>query len=664
MRPRLLPVTLCALAAAALPLRAEPYDARQWRFLQEVPVDQPGLVRVELPVETLDAARGDLADLRVLDPAGVEQAFALEHTDRPAFRTLKPESLSGSIEDAGTVFILKTGTADEITALTIDAGQQRFLTRALVEASDDGQVWRVLGRNRPVYNRGGDVSRFAVDIPQGAYAYLRLTLDRLGGTHIALRGVSLLARRPETEAPAPVAVRITGRDDSPGETRLTLALPGANLQLAGMDISTPEPVFTRPVRLAFRAFSRESIQEVTLLRASIGRREPGERAVTLAIERAVPRRELILIIENGDSPPLAVTAIAARRRPVSVVFYATASGRYSLACGNANAAAPRYDMGTLTEESPQPPAARLTPGPLQANPAFQPGEALPEIPALGTTLEIGPWAYRKAVHVAAAGVQQLELDPAVLARAQPDFADLRLMSGDRQVPYVVERTSLSRKLAAGINSAPDPRQPHLSRWRITLPYPGLPVRSLTATIPTPLFQRDVRLIEEVEDERGAASRSWLGQSNWSHAPGQPAGVFAIASRVTPRSDMLWIETDDGDNPPIELSGVKIHYGVTRLLFKAAAGAPVFLYYGDREAAAPRYDLSLVGAQLLAADKAGAELGAEERLKGRTVADSIALAGRSGVLFWGMLILVVIVLLAVIARLLPKAPPPAGPAAYN
>jgi hypothetical protein len=66
--------------------------------------------------------------------------------------------------------------------------------------------------------------------------------------------------------------------------------------------------------------------------------------------------------------------------------------------------------------------------------------------------------------------------------------------------------------------------------------------------------------------------------------------------------------------------------------------------------------------LLAADKAAPGLGAEEALKGQSLADTIALAGRSGVLFWGMLALVVIVLLVVIARLLPKAPRADGPTA--
>ena len=74
-----------------------------------------------------------------------------------------------------------------------------------------------------------------------------------------------------------------------------------------------------------------------------------------------------------------------------------------------------------------------------------------------------------------------------------------------------------------------------------------------------------------------------------------------------------------------------------------------------QTAAPRYDLSLIGEQLLAADKSVPELGVEESLKGNSLAQVIALAGRGGVMFWVGLAAVVAVLLVVIARLLPKPP---------
>jgi hypothetical protein len=339
---------------------------------------------------------------------------------------------------------------------------------------------------------------------------------------------------------------------------------------------------------------------------------------------------------------------------VFVVFYATAAGMHALYMGSPKAMPPLYDVGALAAEL-QP--ARLVPGPLRPNPDFHPGEPLPEIPSLGAPLDIAPWGWRKTVQISAAGVQQLELDPAVLARARHDLADLRLVSDGRQVPYVVEGTSLTRSLGATAVSAPDSKRPRLSRWRLALPQPRLPLTRITAVVSSPLFRRTVQLYEDIEDDRGYISRRFLGEADWSRTPGQRTETFALSLNSTPETDTLWIETDNGDNPPVALDSVTASYAVTRLLFKAAGDTPLFLYYGSEQAVAPQYDLSLVGPQLLAADKSTAGLGPEETLKAQSLAATVALAGRGGILFWGMLGLVVIVLLAVIARLLPKTPPP-------
>jgi hypothetical protein len=245
----------------------------------------------------------------------------------------------------------------------------------------------------------------------------------------------------------------------------------------------------------------------------------------------------------------------------------------------------------------------------------------------------------------------------VLSRARHDLADIRLVSDGRQVPYVVEATSLTRPLAIAAVSVPDTKRPRLSRWRLALPQPRLPLTRITAVVSSPLFQRTVQLYEDIEDDRGYTSRRFLGEAGWSRAPGQRTGTFALNLVSTPETDTLWLETDNGDNPPVALGSVTASYAVTRLLFKAAGDTPLFLYYGSAQAAAPQYDLSLVGSQLLAADKSTAGLGPEETLKAQSLAGTVALAGRSGILFWGMLGLVVVVLLAVIARLLPKTPPP-------
>jgi hypothetical protein len=97
------------------------------------------------------------------------------------------------------------------------------------------------------------------------------------------------------------------------------------------------------------------------------------------------------------------------------------------------------------------------------------------------------------------------------------------------------------------------------------------------------------------------------------------------------------------------------YPATRLLFKAQPGDELLLYYGNPQATSPRYDLSLVASQLLAADQTEATAAAEEQLK-KSWGEGHR-PGQGGIVFWGILAVVVVVLLVIITRLLPQSPRP-------
>ncbi len=201
--------------------------------------------------------------------------------------------------------------------------------------------------------------------------------------------------------------------------------------------------------------------------------------------------------------------------------------------------------------------------------------------------------------------------------------------------------------------APDPKHPSVSRWRVTLPQAGLPVDRLVLTSPTPLFQRQFRIFERLPGRDGREYERPLGGGAWSRTPepGEPAThSFQLEGR--PESRDLWIATDNGDNPAIDLGAVQVTYPVVRLVFQAVTSDGYVLANHNPEATAPRYDLSLVATRLLAAARQPAQLTqadvpapASERLT----------AMHQRYLFWGVLALVVIALLAIVAKLLPKPP---------
>lgn len=375
------------------------------------------------------------------------------------------------------------------------------------------------------------------------------------------------------------------------------------------------------------------------------------------LETLVRSRELLLLIRNQDSPPLAVTAVQVERRPVYLVFMARTAGVYHLLTRNRRCAAPRYDLASLGADLKNVAVVPINISPVGDNPDFRAPEALPGVELGGTALDVADWKFRKPVNISGGGVQQIELDLDVLAHADAAFADLRVQRGSNQVPYLVQRTSISRTLAPSVTLTNDAKQPKLSRWIIKLPKSNLPLTGMRCEARSPLFQRNVTLYEELSDERGDKYRNVVGTGAWTQTPDRNSREFALTLNQRSQSDTLLLETENGDNPPIELEKFAVFYPATRALFKAKPGDELFLYYGNPRASSPRYDLNLVAGQLLAADKKTATLAAEEQLK-KTLWRENQAPGKGGVMLWVILAVVVVALLVIIARLLPKSSPPA------
>jgi hypothetical protein len=234
----------------------------------------------------------------------------------------------------------------------------------------------------------------------------------------------------------------------------------------------------------------------------------------------------------------------------------------------------------------------------------------------------------------------------------PDLRDLRVVSEEVQLPYLIERTSINRTVTLTAGSANDSERPNVSRWQLKLPQAATPITRITCASDSTLFERTFRIWEELTDERGDKYADELAQATWRRVPNQPAGQLAAALERTPRSDTILIETDNGDNPPIELHDFRGYYPATRVIFTSAKSQPTALYYGNDEAAAPRYDAKLIAAQLLRSERMAAALGPQETLKSERVRET--LSGSARYIFWGVLGIVVVALLVLISQLLPKA----------
>jgi hypothetical protein len=629
----------------------------EWKNVQTLPLPRAGLIKLSVPLETLSAARPGLEDVRLYDSEGIEVPCLLEQTApiQPAVRAAQQFKVAVTAD--ATVATLETGFAEPIASITLQTPANNFFKAVRVEGSQNGNDWALLAQGQPVFRQPGGAGELEVTIPPGRWAFLRLTLDDRRASPIPLLGTLLHAEAGARAPEEPLGVTLLRRSEEPGLTRLALRFEGANITLAGLSVETPDPLFTRAVALAQSQWIEDEVREAVFHRDSIFRVALAERppAARLRFASGVPlhEREISLLITNDDNPPLQIEALRAWRRPVHLTFNAPAAGVFRLLSGNATCAAPRYELAALRANLQGVSLVPVSPGMLALNPRHRPSDPLADIQAAGSPLDVEKWACRRPLPIERDGVQRVELDLEVLARSAPGLRDLRVVREGRQLPFVLEYPPVQRSFSPPLTRADDPKQPGMSRWQITLPLPGAPISKLTFTTPASYFKREARLIETRRDERGSSHRVILGSAVWMRASGEQPRPLTLALSSVPESDTLHLEIDNGDNPALDLQAAQAWHPLARLIFKSTSAPGTWLYYGNPEARRPQYDLELVVRRLLAADQNEVKPGAEEILK----PGARRRAGTpGGWIFWGALALVVVGLLVILTRLLPKSSP--------
>jgi hypothetical protein len=107
----------------------------------------------------------------------------------------------------------------------------------------------------------------------------------------------------------------------------------------------------RHVTIAVPQITEDSIREQSIglgaiYRVAIEGQTPSEN-ISVPLENLVRSRELIVLIKNGDSPPLKISAVRVERHPVYLVFLAQQPGTYHLLTGNDHCAVPSCDLAAL-----------------------------------------------------------------------------------------------------------------------------------------------------------------------------------------------------------------------------------------------------------------------------------------------------------------------------
>lgn len=617
-------------------------DHAAWKHLQKLPVTQTGLRRVELDPALLDASATALGDLRLVNPAGEERPFAILTPQRPPLHVEQAANFTQRLEGADSRFEFQSAGREVLNEVEFRVVEADFIKPATLEGSVDGATWQTLAENALICRRSG-FEKVTLHFAEAKWTHFRLTLDDSRSRPVVMQGATLRGRRDEAPE-VPQTATILSREEKNGATHLRIGLGAANLPLATLRLKSPEGVFQRQIRIGSSS--------TWFFRLQHEGRSVEDLEHTL--DQSHASRELSLIIENGDNPPLKIDGVEITRHVLPLVFQADVAGEWQLFAGNPQSSAPSYDLAKMSDQLRRATSVLVKAGAVEANPAFRADAALPTPDANGEVkLDLSGWIWRRAILPSEneKRVFRLDLDDHALAHAASGGGDLRVIAGGNAaegvlIPHLLIEGRETTRAAVELTPFPDEKRPKTSRWRFKLPMEKLPVKALHLRTSSSLFQRTLRVLEPMDGKMRS-----IGSANWKSTPDSPQPELRIDIGGRLQGAEIVLETDNGDNPPLQITSAEIEKPVVSLLFEAHGGArPLHLFYGKANAYAPDYDIRFVRDRFEKATHVPVKLGDAEVLK-PVKARASSTSGSPWL--WAALVLVVGGLLWVVARLLPK-----------
>lgn len=629
-----------------------------WPFEQSVDVSSGGLKEVILSPETFDAARADLADLRILDPDGNEAPFFISRQDPSTIEHRHISHPAVTLERSSTRLSLQTKPGLRLRSIRLDTSESSFLKAISIDAEKSDGTRQPLVSKRAIYRQNG-AENLQFEFKDSATDVRRLwiSIDDSRTSPIPITEV----RIDEESNPLPQTQEWTAKivDQTEGLTdnRVVVDLSQSKVPLVALRLGVEDPLFIRQVRVLSREWSAGEFKDRLLTSGTIHRIALEGTATDEQLEFRCPivppNQEITLSFINGNSPPLKVRSVLAIYERVRLVFLPQKTGTYRVLSGNPYAVQPQYDLAPLASALKQATRQNASLGKRSSRNAYRPSVGIAEAPILGGVFDPQGWRFRREVQVPNPGVQRLELPLHALAQTRSDHSDLRIVQGDRQVLYLLNNAGYSKFVDVPWTRIDSKEHPQNGRWRIDLPQAGLPITSLRCEVKSTLLDRELRVTESAKDQNGQEAELLLGRAHWTRTPENDRSRFDITIDRTPSGNVIWLDTDNGNNAPLELQSIQIRVPGLQLIFQTTNSSPLSLFYGNEKAGPPNYDLQLIAPRFIGASKSEANIADADPLPQTPKSPPVS---KTGILY-ASLGLVVVGLTLVLSKLIPKESSP-------
>lgn len=360
-----------------------------WQYFVEVsPLAGGGLYDLIVPLQVMDKAQNDLADLRLYDAQGREIPYAVRIRREVSDQREMPARLFNQVSlgaKTGEVSLDLGEAAGEHNEIEIETAGKNFRRRVELEGSDNGKEWRMLKTADVVFrfeSENKSVSSDRVTYPTSRFRYLRARVfaDELTDNEVpvitgvkVVRTVRTQGERTAWDAvvPSPQLLRNQGAPASAWTIDL-----GARVPCDRLEIDVNDESFSRPFLLE----AVDGPENIRLVASGELTQRVGEerRPLVVTFDREEPTRKLRLLVTDYSNQTLSISSIRASAPARQLVFELkeTSAQPLRLFFGNPKAIAPHYDFEKNLPASFSTVLVRTEVGAAQINPEYKP-EPLP-----------------------------------------------------------------------------------------------------------------------------------------------------------------------------------------------------------------------------------------------------------------------------------------------
>ncbi|MBU4375551.1 DUF3999 domain-containing protein [Patescibacteria group bacterium] len=363
------------------------FSIDKWQYYKEIQAVNTGLTILSLDDDIFSNAKGDLADLRIMNNNNQEVPYKMiVATDRQKVEIFYPKMLNNSFVSGqnSTVILDFEGGVKLVNKLKIITSSENFQRSVIIYGSDNMSDWSVLNDKAYIYDytdRMGDIKTqdTTVDFPQSVYRYIKLEISDPENNPVKIAKVEAInfVKEKSKEVARNSGFQIT-EDEKEKATEVVVDLGAKGIPTNKVLLSISDKNFNRAILIytsndnndwrfngngyIFRYNTPKFVGENLLLNFN----ETSDQYIKI-------------IVQNKDNQPLNISSATTYSTYREIIFQTESGVDYKLYYGNNKAMFPEYDLDKYFQYLEVENATSATLSGRQINPKYVP-EQEPEKP--------------------------------------------------------------------------------------------------------------------------------------------------------------------------------------------------------------------------------------------------------------------------------------------